>query len=62
MAEYINKEELVEWLISPNGFRAKCEGCTDIDCIDCIVDNAIKHFEGITFDFVIDMSQQEQPK
>lgn len=60
MAEYIDKTALIEWLTRPTGFASQCVGCTDINCLDCIVNNAIANFEGINFDLVIDMSQQEQ--
>lgn len=42
MAEYINREDLINWLTRPTCFRANCEDCVEIDCLDCIVEEAIK--------------------
>lgn len=36
--EYIEREPLIDWLTKPTGFKTFCEDCTDIDCLDCIVD------------------------
>ena len=43
MADLIDRTELLEWLTSNSGFRANCEDCTSIDCLDCIVEEAIKN-------------------
>lgn len=40
--EFIEKEALIKWLISETGFKTNCDDCTDIDCVDCIVEYAIK--------------------
>lgn len=37
----IDADELKKWLKSPVGFRANCEYCTSIDCLDCITEEAI---------------------
>ena len=48
MSDYIDREELVGWLTRPSGFRASCEDCAsredsgEIDCLDCILEDAIK--------------------
>lgn len=42
MSDYIDREELVGWLTRPTGFRANCEDCGEIDCLDCILEDAIK--------------------
>ena len=42
MGDYIDREELVGWLTRPSGFRASCEDCGEIDCLDCILEDAIK--------------------
>ena len=39
---YIEREALIKELTRPTGFRAYCEDCTSIDCLDCIVEDAIK--------------------
>lgn len=39
----IDADALIKWLSVPTGFRATCEDCTDIDCIDCIIEEAIKN-------------------
>ena len=41
MARLIDADELKKWLKSPVGFRANCEDCTSIDCLDCIIEEAI---------------------
>ena len=43
MDDLIDRAELLEWLTSHSGFRANCEDCTSIDCLDCIVEEAIKN-------------------
>ena len=35
---------LVDWLTKSTGFRGNCENCTDIDCLDCIIEECIKNF------------------
>lgn len=42
--EYIDKISLIEWLSKATGFKACCEDCTDIDCLDCIVNEVIRIF------------------
>ena len=42
MSDYIDRGELVGWLTRPSGFRASCEDCGEIDCLDCILEDAIK--------------------
>lgn len=42
MAYYIDRDALFSYLIRTTGFRTNCEGCTDIDCLDCIANEAIK--------------------
>lgn len=37
----IDADELCKWLRKPTGFLANCEDCTSIDCVDCIVEEAI---------------------
>ena len=37
----IDADELKKWLKSPVGFRANCEDCTSIDCLNCIIEEAI---------------------
>ena len=39
----IDANALVDWLTKHTGFRGNCEDCTEIDCLDCIVENAIKN-------------------
>lgn len=39
----IDANALIDWLTKHNGFRGNCEDCTDIDCVDCIIENAIKN-------------------
>ena len=41
MDDLISRSALKEWLTRPTGFRANCEDCTDIDCLDCIIGEAI---------------------
>lgn len=41
MSRLIDADELVKWLQSPTGFRTNCEDCTSIDCLDCIIEEAI---------------------
>ena len=43
MARLIDADALIEWLKSPIGFRTNCEDCTEIDCLDCIIGEAIKN-------------------
>lgn len=38
----IDANALIDWLTKHNGFRGNREDCTDIDCVDCIIENAIK--------------------
>ena len=39
----IDANALIDWLNKHTGFRGNCEDCTDIDCLDCIIENAIKN-------------------
>ena len=39
----IDANALIDWLTKHNGFRGNREDCTDIDCVDCIIENAIKN-------------------
>ena len=34
-------DALKDWLTKPTGFRTNCEDCTSIDCVDCIIGEAI---------------------
>ena len=43
MARPIDADALVRWLKSPTGFSTNCEDCTSIDCLDCIVEEAINN-------------------
>ena len=40
----IDANALIDWLTKHTGFRGNCEDCTDIDCLDCIVENCVKNF------------------
>ena len=39
----IDANALIYWLTKATGFRTNCEDCTSIDCLDCIIDEAIKN-------------------
>ena len=39
----IDANALIDWLTRHTGFRGNCEDCTDIDCLDCIIENAVKN-------------------
>lgn len=39
----IDANALIDWLSKHTGFRSNCEDCPDIDCLDCIIENAIKN-------------------
>ena len=39
----IDANALIDWLNKHTGFRGNCEDCTDIDCLDCVIENAIKN-------------------
>jgi hypothetical protein len=39
----IDANDLIDWLSKYTGFRGNCENCTDIDCLDCIIENAIQN-------------------
>lgn len=39
----IDANALKDWLTKQTGFRANCEDCTSIDCVDCIVEKAIEN-------------------
>ena len=40
----IDANALIDWLTKHTGFRGNCEDCTDMDCLDCIVENCVKNF------------------
>ena len=39
----IDANALIYWLTKATGFRTNCEDCTSIDCLECIIDEAIKN-------------------
>ena len=39
----IDANALIYWLTKATGFRTNCEDCTSIDCLKCIIDEAIKN-------------------
>ena len=39
----IDAEALIKWLTTETGFKTNCEDCTCIDCLDCIIEEAIKN-------------------
>lgn len=39
----IDANALIDWLTRATGFRTNCDDCTDIDCLDCIIEEAIKN-------------------
>ena len=39
----IDADALCEWLMNPTGFPANCEDCCEIDCVECIVEEAIRN-------------------
>lgn len=41
--EYIERGTLIDYLTKPTGQKATCDGCCDIDCVDCIRDEVIKN-------------------
>ena len=41
--DLIDRNSLIDWLSNPIGFLSNCEDCTDIDCLDCIIEEAIKN-------------------
>jgi hypothetical protein len=43
MARYTNVDHLIDYLIRATGHKATCDGCTDIDCVDCIRDEVVKN-------------------
>ncbi len=43
MARYVDVDNLIEYLTIPTGHNATCDGCCDIDCVDCIRDEVIKN-------------------
>lgn len=43
MKKYIECEALIDYLTRPTGQKATCDGCCDIDCVDCIRDEVIKN-------------------
>ena len=47
MAYYIDRDALFSYLTRQTGFRTNCDGCTDIDCLDCIANEGIKRFPTI---------------
>lgn len=45
--DLISREALLEWLTSVTGFRANCEDCCEVDCLNCIIDEAIKNASAV---------------
>ena len=43
MARYSDVDNLIDYLTKATGHKATCDGCTDIDCVDCIRDEVIKN-------------------
>ncbi len=41
--ELIDRKALIDWLTKATGFKTNCEDCTEIDCLDCIIEEAIKN-------------------
>ena len=39
----IDANALIDWLTKATGFRTNCDDCTSIDCLDCIIEEAIKN-------------------
>lgn len=39
----IDANALIDWLTRATGFRTNCDDCTDIDCLNCIIEEAIKN-------------------
>lgn len=39
----IDANVLIDWLTKATGFRTNCDDCTSIDCLDCIIEEAIKN-------------------
>ena len=39
----IDANALIDWLTKATGFRTNCDDCTDIDCLNCIIEEAIKN-------------------
>lgn len=37
----IDADALKNWLTKPVGFRTNCEDCTERDCLDCIIGEAL---------------------
>ena len=38
----IDRDRLIDILTDATGFAGNCEGCTDIGCVDCIIDDVIE--------------------
>lgn len=53
MDDLISRSALKEWLTRPTGFRANCEDCTEIDCLDCIIGEAIDNAPAVDAETVI---------
>lgn len=41
--EYIERGALIDYLTRPTGHKATCDGCCDIDCVDCIRGEVIEN-------------------
>lgn len=41
--DLIFKKELLDWLTNPTGFRTYCKNCCGIDCLNCLIGEAIKN-------------------
>lgn len=39
----IDANALIDWLTRATGFQTSCDDCTDIDCLDCVIEKAIKN-------------------
>ncbi len=46
--DLISRSALVDWLSRATGFRVNCEDCPDIDCLGCIIENAVKTAPTVT--------------
>ena len=41
--DLISRKELLDWLTNPTGFRTYCKNCCGIDCLNCLIGEAIKN-------------------
>lgn len=42
MPRLIDSNALIDWLTKPTGFIRNCDDCPDIDCVHCVIEDAIK--------------------